>query len=180
MPWPPSTQDELDYYVSAQARVAYATRALTKGVQIALTSTGALLPDDVARVLAVSDGSRDIPLIVERDALMALAGATLAVDTGHWIIGRTIGVYPGAMVPLYTVTYQARPTQPTTEAGSLELTGEHARLTDRLVAHYQLADDGQPERSAGELAFYQQDALRLRARRTYPRRRRIAIKGWPA
>lgn len=111
---------------------------------------------------------------------MALSGS-VATIAGHWLIGRTLGVRPEPTTALpVTIYYQARPTAPADSDGTLELTGDHARLVDRLVAHYQLADDGQPERSQSELAFYQEEARRIRARRIYPRRRRIRIRGWTA
>lgn len=179
---PSITQDALDYSNLAQQRVAADTHPLVKSVSIPTTSGVADydVPDDVIQIRGVSDTQGELVFLPTGEALefLSTAGMNGPVFTSYYLIGETLSLLP---IPTedgsLTVWYFARPATLDSDS-EFEVSGEAERILDRLVQAMRLADDGQTELAAEELAYYEAAALKIRHRlvQGYPQRR-IPVAG---
>jgi hypothetical protein len=174
------SQDALDYSNQAQYRVCADTRCLTKKrtIQTTVGISTYDLEADVISLLAVLDGSTDVPYMQTQDALAALSAAATVIpdiQPSYYSIGSQIGFLPTPQTAkTYTIFYEARPA-PLTSATSFEVAGDFEFLIDRLVQAMKLADDGQPELAREEQAYYDLDAPRLKRIARREGRSRMAL-----
>ena len=128
---------------------------------------GALLDPVIVSLAAVVQGDTPLARISPKDYLSIRSGGDGPVPVCYAVVGRTLYLTPTPSVDtILSLLYAARSGE-FNSSTNLEVTGEYARVTERLVGAYTLLDDGQPELAARALADYQADVqrLRLRARR---------------
>jgi hypothetical protein len=159
-------QREVDYTNQAQMRVTADTGILEEVASLTVPAgAGVLLPAVVIRLRSVVQGAVELPRRSPRDYLASLsANWTAPAIISYTIIGRTLYLTPSPSLDTDLVITYTRRSAETSSDDSLEVSGEYARVCERLVGAYALLDDGQPELAAQALSDYDADVQRLRLR----------------
>lgn len=163
-------QQELDYMNAAQKRLSADLRILEKRTTLTIPATvgTSVLPDEVIELTALY--LDEMPLVpMTREQYLELAddagtGTSISDLLMYAVIGRTLYFWPKPITATTLTAIYSYRAATMDSADEFELTGEAERVLERLVAAFKLMDDGQPELAQTELANYQEDVLRIRAR----------------